>query len=383
MKRRSNGSGCVYLRNSFWWIAYRGPDGKRHHESSGSTRKEDANRMLLKRTGAREHNLPVIPKVEHLTANASFDAVVLDMRTAGRRSVNVVERRINKHLLPFFGGRRMAGITVDDVRRYIAHRKEQGIVASRGERKGERVADVSNAEINRELQILKRAFLLAMGEGRLGMRPRIPFLEESQPRAGFFEREQLDAVCRHLPEELQPVVRFAYITGWRMASEVLPLEWHRVDMARGVVTLAPGTTKNGEGRTFVLTRELRTLLEEQERRRKATGQIVPWVFFRMVGKRGGRAPEQPRPITSFTKAWQAACRAACCPGRIPHDFRRTAVRNLDRAGVPRSVAMRMVGHKTEAIYRRYRIVDEQDLRDAAARLDAAAGPLQKLTTEAH
>lgn len=371
MRRRSNGSGCVYQQKKgrgFWWIAYRGPDGKRHHESSGSTRKEDANRMLLKRTGAREHNLPVIPKVEQLTFNAAADAVLADMRTAGRRSINVVERRINKHLLPFFGGMRMAGITADDVRRYITDRQEQGIV----NRKGKRVGDVSNAEINRELQILKRAFILAMSEGRLGMRPRIPHLEESQPRAGFFEREQFDAVCRHLPEELRPVVQFAYLTGWRMASEVLPLEWRRVDMARAIVTLDPGTTKNGEGRTFVLTRELRTLLEEQERRRKATGQIVPWVFFRMVGKRGGRAPKQPRPITSFSKAWQAACRAAGCPGRIPHDFRRTAVRNLDRAGVPRSVAMRMVGHKTEAIYRRYRIVDEQDLRDAAALLDAGA-----------
>jgi integrase len=86
--------------------------------------------------------------------------------------------------------------------------------------------------------------------------------------------------------------------------------------------------------------------------------------------RGGE--KHPEAITSFTKAWKLACRAAGCPGRIPHDFRRTAVRNLDRAGIPRSVAMRMVGHKTENIYRRYRIVDEQDLRDAAAKLDAFA-----------
>jgi integrase len=229
-------------------------------------------------------------------------AVVDDMQIRGRRSINVVERRINKHLLPYFTGRRMAGVTADDIRRYITARQAQGIV----NRKGVRVADVSNAEINRELQILKRAFRLAVGEGRLGTRPHITMLRESAPRAGFFEREQLEAVCRHLSEELQPPVRFAYITGWRMASEGLPLEWRRVDMARGMVTLDTGTTKNGEGRTFVLTQELRSLLEEQDRRRKATGQIVPWVFFRMVGKRGGRAPEQPRAITSFTKAWQLA-----------------------------------------------------------------------------
>ena len=58
------------------------------------------------------------------------------------------------------------------------------------------------------------------------------------------------------------------------------------------------------------------------------------------------------------------------PDRIPHDFRRTAVRNLERAGVSRSVAMKMVGHKTEAIYRRYAIVSESDLREAARKLAA-------------
>ena len=57
-------------------------------------------------------------------------------------------------------------------------------------------------------------------------------------------------------------------------------------------------------------------------------------------------------------------------GWIPHDFRRTAVRNLERAGVPRSAAMKMVGHKTEAIYRRYAIADENMLREGAAKLEA-------------
>jgi integrase len=56
------------------------------------------------------------------------------------------------------------------------------------------------------------------------------------------------------------------------------------------------------------------------------------------------------------------------PEKVVHDFRRTAVRNLERAGIPRSVAMQMVGHKTEAMYRRYAIVSEADLQDGARRL---------------
>ena len=76
------------------------------------------------------------------------------------------------------------------------------------------------------------------------------------------------------------------------------------------------------------------------------------------------------PIKRFRRAWLTACKAAEVPHRIPHDFRRTAVRNLERAGVPRSAAMKMVGHKTEAIYRRYAIADESMLREGAAKLEA-------------
>src|SRR5580693_10034145 len=100
------------------------------------------------------------------------------------------------------------------------------------------------------------------------------------------------------------------------------------------------------------------------------GQIVPWVFFRLVANRRGGATS-PKRIRAFNKAWKAACAAAGAPGRIPHDLRRTAVRNLVRAGVPERVAMEMTGHKTRSVFERYNIVSEGDLRDAAKKLDAA------------
>jgi integrase len=124
---------------------------------------------------------------------------------------------------------------------------------------------------------------------------------------------------------------------------------------------------------FPMTAALRRLLEAQHvkhvRLQKA-GHIEPLVFFRMVAKgRGGT--KEPKPIKSFKRAWQNACRAAGLPGRRLHDFRRTAVRNLDRAGVSRTVGMELVGHRTEEIYNRYNITSNADKREAARKLDIA------------
>jgi hypothetical protein len=101
-------------------------------------------------------------------------------------------------------------------------------------------------------------------------------------------------------------------------------------------------------------------------RLKKAGRVVRHVFHR-----------DGLPICTFRRSWRTACRAAGVPGRsrILHDFRRTAVRNLERAGVPRSAAMALVGHKTESIYRRYAIVDVGVLRESAAKIDRGAGTL--------
>ena len=130
----------------------------------------------------------------------------------------------------------------------------------------------------------------------------------------------------------------------------------------------------------VLRREASGTVKEQEARRLLKQREGASVDGRVIIPRSDRVTvaelaegrnvfhRRGKPIKSFRKSWTTACEAAGCPGRIPHDFRRTAVRNLERAGVPRSAAMRMVGHKTEAIYRRYAIVSDADLHEASAKL---------------
>jgi integrase len=293
--------------------------------------------------------IPITPRVGRLTFSEAVSDLRNDYQVSGRKTLKDANLRITKHLLPVFGGRRMAGITTADIRSFITARLEE---------------KASPGEINRELSLLKRMFSLAVQGGKLYARPHIPMLAENNVRTGFFEREQFETLRGHLPEPVQPVVTFAYVTGWRIRSEVLTLQWRQVDLDAGTVRLDPGTTKNGEGRVFHLTAELRTLLDTQRTIRdeyqREQGRICPWVFHRH-GKQ----------IVDFRKAWDSAAKAAGCPGRIQHDLRRTAVRNLVRAGIPERVAMKLTGHKTRSVFERYNIVSDGDLIDAARKLDAA------------
>ena len=164
-------------------------------------------------------------------------------------------------------------------------------------------------------------------------------LKERGPRQGFFEDEQFHAVRKHLGPDLQ------------------------LDLRAGTLRLEVGTTKNDDGRVVKLTAELRAQVAAQIDRIKAverkTGWIIPYLFPYLSGRR--RLGERRR---DFRKAWATACRNAGAPGMLRHDFRRTAVRNLIRAGVQQPIAMKITGHKTDSIFRRYLIVDEELLAQA-------------------
>jgi adhesin HecA-like repeat protein len=350
--------GMIYKRGNIWWVKYYA-NGRAHRETSRSMSEKEARQLLRLREGDVARGVPHVPRTTRVRFEELADDVIRDYRVNGKRSIEDAERRINKHLKPFFGTYRAAAVTTADVQRFTEQRQAAG---------------ASNGEINRELSLLRRAFNLGARARKVLHPPYVPLLKENNVRTGFFEREQFEAVRSHLPDDLRPLVHFAYITGWRVPSEVLKLQWRHVDFEAGSVRLDAGTTKNGEGRVFPLTHELRALLEAQRERtrhvEREQGVICPWVFHR-----------SGRPVLDFRNAWVRACEAAGCPGRIRHDFRRTAVRNLVRAAIPERVAMTMTGHKTRSVFERYNIVSPGDLRDAAQRLDNAAGTIAGTATE--
>jgi len=348
--------GQLYQRGRIYWCKYY-VDGRPVRESTGYERETDARRFLRTREGAVAAGAPIPPRLDRILYDELADDLVAFYRTTGRRRLEEVEDRL-VYLKAFFRGRRAVSIGPALVTAYVVARKAQPTRFK---------TPPANRTLNLELGLLKRMLRLAYKHGKLLRVPPIEMLQDAPPRDGFFEEHQYQAVRRRLPEDLQVAIAIMQTYGWRK-SEVITLERRQLDLKAGTLRLEPGTTKNREGRLVYLTPQLVAQLGAQVDRIKGLerkiGRIVPALFPRMTGRRAGE------PRKGFRKRWATACKAAGVPGRLLHDFRRTAVRNLERRGVARSVAMKLTGHKTESVYRRYAIVSDSDLREAALRLAA-------------
>jgi integrase len=332
------GMGRIFKRGTTYWIAYY-HRGKEFRESSRSDNEAQARRFLKKRIGEVASGQLIGPSEERFSFDDLMELLVTDYEINGKRSIESVRLSI-KHLRGFFGFARAIDMTADRIGKYVRQRQQEG---------------AANGSINRELAALKRAFTLATRAGRLRSAPHIPLLEENNSRRGFIDHGNFLALRDGLPAHLKDPVTFLYLSGWRV-SEMRTLEWRDVDLADHQVRLRPEESKNKDGRVLPLRGELREIFDRARQNRRPD---CPSVFH-----------ESGAPIGDFRKAWKTACKQTGISTLIVHDLRRTAVRNMVRAGIPERVAMELSGHKTRRIFDRYNIVSDEDLAAATERLQS-------------
>ena len=375
--------GSIYKRGKTYWIKYY-RNGKPYRESTKTKKEADAKRLLKKREGEiSQGKLPGI-----YFDKVRFDELAEDFLSDYKINNKNIKRANQSvdHLKKAFEGMRVVDMTTSCIRGYIEDRMQceckkccekfdpQDNCPSCGSE--DLKSGAANSTINRELSALKRMLNIGAQQSppKVDRVPYIPMLKENNVRKGFFEHEGFMTLRDLLPSYLKPFVTFAYKVGWR-DEEISGLTWSQVDRDHGIVRLEVGETKNDEGRTVYLDEELKEIFNQQWEVRKKSVRLAPFVFPNKDGS---------GPIKDFRKPWNTACRKAglgygyrsshkyvaewkdkLSAGPIFHDFRRTAVRNMVRSGIPERVAMKISGHETRSVFDRYNIVNDQDLKLAA------------------
>lgn len=322
-------------QTAVWWLDY-SVHRDRHRESSGTTSKSEAQRVLRQRLSEREAG-KVVGRPDRVTFREIRQGLERHYELAGNRSLRRAQQALD-HLERFLGAERRAiEITQAVVNTYIERRLTEGAARSTA---------------TYEVRILGAALSVAVEEGLLAVRPKLKLPAIRNARTGFFEDGDFAALLLELPGHVRSVVRFLRMTGWRK-SEALGLTWDQIDWEGQVIRLHATQTKGRDARVFPfgLAPELKQLLEEQRGLRDGL-----FVFHR----KGQR-------IQSFRTAWKRAVQKAGLVGRLVHDLRRTAARDFRRAGVSEGEIMRLAGWKTRAMFDRYNIIDEVDLAQAVGK----------------
>jgi integrase len=350
---RLKGLGYLYKRGATWWIRYsvRGQDFR---ESSHSEHEGVAQRLLKARWQELGRGRFIGPSQDRVTLDSLLASLQTAYEVNGRRSLGTLKGRL-VHLREAFGNLRAVDVNEEKIERYKQTRLTERTI--RGSR------PVQPATINRELSMLRKAFRLGIRQNRICSAPAIDLLVENNIRQGFVEPADFEKIVAALPEHLRDFMHFAYSTGWRR-GEISGLKWSAVN--RQARTIFLSTSKNGEPRILPLVDELESLIERRWQARSIKNEngsttLATYVFH----------CEDGRPIGDTRKCWKTACIKAGMPGLLVHDLRRSAVRNFDKNGVSQIVGMMISGHKTASVYKRYRIVPENDIRDALQKVQKA------------
>ena len=348
---KRDGSGHIYRRGQIWWVKIH-VDGKPVYQSSESAKRKDAERLRDKLLGQRHRG--------EITGGAPDRVTISELLNDFARYAKSNVREVTRHIYglvveanvrPYFGDLRAAKLTTKHLEEYRQKRRADGR---------------SDTTVNRELSLLRIA--LRLGQKTTPPKvltiPHFPMVSEAgNVRKGFLNDDQYAALLKELPCHLKPLFVVGYHVGIRV-GELRRIQWSQVDFDSGFIALHADGTKGGEGRMApILDGDMRTYLEAAKKDRDEHFPDCPWVFSRLGS-----------PIRRFSGSWAAACKRAGVPDLKFHDLRRSAVRNMRRAGVPQVIRMKISGHRTDSMERRYNIVDDDDLKMAKALMEARLKP---------
>jgi len=373
-EKRARGDGRIFLRGKTWWIQYYA-HGAQIRESARTADERKALKELRKRVGAVANGIATDNRSiryeqlrdAYLWSLEADEAKSLRRDAAGQPYLECVRR-----LDSFFAGFRAIEIDADQIRRFQKEHR----------------AELSNGSINRSISALRAMFSLAQREQRIQNLPYFPMLKESRPRQGTLSAEKYPELLAALPEYLRLVVTIGFRTGSRL-GEILGLRWKNILWMDKLIRVED--SKNSDAREIPFAGELERALREQYARRQ---EGCDRVCFRLDGKGHAQA------IGNFRKAWRRACEkiglGAMKPvvdaagqtvldkpryshskprpkmryeGLIFHDLRRSFISDAEHAGAPRGEVMKMSGHRSESVYKRYAIENRKQRRAALDQIE--------------
>jgi integrase len=321
-------------RSPYWWVYLVLPNGRRLHQSTHCVERAKAEAFVvaLKREllAGREHDEP--------DGFLWRQAVVRYLEESIEKRSLADDRDHLRKLEPYVRSQRLDAIDMTALQPFIRDRKEKD--------------GVSNATVNRALEIVRRILNLAHQDWRWTRAvPKIRMLREPRRRVRFLRREEASRLLCAMPAHMQPIVRFALATGCR-AGEIFGLEWNRVDLARKVAWLDHGATKSGEGRGIPLNVDAVAALQT------TLGQHPRWCFT-FAGNR----------IQKSTTAWHRARRRAGIEDFRFHDLRHTWASWHVQSGTSLPELMELGGWKSYEMVLRYAHLAPEKLSSVASRIE--------------
>ena len=350
-KGKYGDGGIRQLGPNRFQISFYDSEGRRRRESYSTLAKADkelTKKLTLKEAGKLD---PAEGRVKVDTLAEAYKTYISNSKPKSYYWVCLVWRC---HLEPFFGGKLAERVSSDNIEDYIAHRMKEKAATS---------------TINRELTVFKAMFRRAVlsDPPKIQRVPRFPAkLREPNPRAGFVTDDQYQTLKTKIPYAwLHALLAVAYNFGFRK-GELVGLRVSQIDLKTRTIRLLPGTTKSDKGRKVVMTDEVFELISECVKGKQSGDPVFTW--------------SDGTPVNDFRRSWRTIAKKAGFPGLLIHDMRRSAIRNMMRAGISKTVAKRISGHSTDSVFDRYDISDETDLAEAAQKLEARKNG-HKLGTE--